>query len=295
MNNEEKLFQPLKNITLSHEARTRMRAELSAYADSYTPAPVPVLSPYQHIFSFVGRYSFALAGAILVLTGGGVSYAAHNALPGGLLYGIKIGVLEPIEKIASPHETEVGWSVLLTQRRLTEAEMITDSESGELQAAFEVAEATRVAEKHLDASVSASANAEARNAFDNALSAHEKTLVRLEAVASTSARAHASTTAHTLNTVLTNVRARAAHSQKSAIPASPSRPTQPNKPAEMGSGNSKGQGSDGAGTPSSANDGSAGASSTTSASMGGTISVPAPDAPVSPIIPPLPNVSLPSL
>src|SRR3989344_4937330 len=73
----------------------------------------------------VGRSAVLGVFAVAVLIGGGSTYAAANALPGDVLYPIKININEKILKLAAfTHESEVALSVDLVGKRLSEAEFL---------------------------------------------------------------------------------------------------------------------------------------------------------------------------
>lgn len=69
---------------------------------------------------------FTAAGfAAIVLVATGVSYAAENALPGDVLYPIKVEVIERVRTwVALSQEAEAEWSIARTTRRLEELERL---------------------------------------------------------------------------------------------------------------------------------------------------------------------------
>lgn len=231
-NTHKKFIESLQNVKLREEARIRMRAELSSYADCYPVADsMQTPSPFGSVRTYFGRFSYVFAALFLVVTSSGIVLAAHNALPGDSLYPIKTALLEPAEK-ALKEQTTIDWSVTLMQRRLTEADKIASttkpSSKGEAQAAFEVADAAQKVEKNLDTPPSP-AKTKATNAFNETLSKYEHTLARLTAVASTSA---ATGTAAVLDKLFTETHARV--KKESSVETSRDRSrTQEHKPTQI--------------------------------------------------------------
>ena len=210
MKNKEPIINALKNITLPTDARVRMRAELSAYADSHAVS-APSTSPFfGGARVFLGRFSYALIASALLIFGGGVAYAAHSALPGDPLYPVKVALLEPAEKTFRA-QTPAAWSITLVNRRLDEADRVASraspSPKRDARAALEVANAAQKVQVHLERLPSPSpSKTEAVAAFNETLSAHERTLERLTAAA-TSTNA-ATRTASVLGKLFTETRAR---------------------------------------------------------------------------------------
>ena len=93
-------FPILKQLTLDPERKARMRADLSAYADLHTvpeAASAPASSVLSALLSRTRRfYAGALAALLIVLGGTQASLAAEGALPGDVLYPIKVAVNEPL-------------------------------------------------------------------------------------------------------------------------------------------------------------------------------------------------------
>lgn len=62
---------------------------------------------------------------IILLTGSGLSYAADSAVPGDILYPLKVRVTEPIRgTFALDAESKAQWQTTLANRRLAEAEQL---------------------------------------------------------------------------------------------------------------------------------------------------------------------------
>lgn len=218
------VIETLKGVKLPEGVRSRMRAELSSYADFHTvPAyTAGVPAALGKIRSFLAHFPLATTTVLLLVAGSSVAYAAHGSLPGSPLYAVKVGILEPVEKVLTvPEQTPVEWSVTLAQRRLDEADAIASSTKpsarAEVQAAREVAAAARDVEKNIGA-LASSSREEASTAFTQALAEHESTLIRLTAVASTS---DAIATEEMLNNLVTETHAQKEHDSPN-VPSQPS-------------------------------------------------------------------------
>jgi hypothetical protein len=213
-----KIIEALKRVKLSVDARSRMRETLSTYADFYTvPANAVPVSRVNTFF--FGRLPYVAVAFLLLTVGGGVSYAAHGALPGSALYGVKVGVLEPVEKLLTvPTQTDAEWSLTLAQRRLDEADAVASSSGHSVErdeeAAHEVANAAREVEKNINA-LASSSRERASSDFSKTLSEHEETLARLMTAASTS---EATDTEEILNKLFTETHERKGRSVSSSSP-----------------------------------------------------------------------------
>ena len=121
----------LRELRLSDAARGKLRGTLAAYADLHTvPESVAAIRA-----TFFERISLALLRtgmAILVLAvgSGTVAYASGNALPGDMLYPVKVRVVEPLETalLVAP-ETRATWNAILAERRLAEAAALATNDS----------------------------------------------------------------------------------------------------------------------------------------------------------------------
>ncbi len=144
----------------------------------------------RHFFSYflTKRYMPALAVLIVFMLSLGTSAAAELALPGDLLYPVKVNINEELRGFASfSAEGKADWEVSRAERRLEEAEEL--AASGELTAEvqakveanferFEKRVEERVSELKADGNVEAAAEISSR--FESALSAHTDILERLD-------------------------------------------------------------------------------------------------------------------
>ncbi|HWH16023.1 MAG TPA: DUF5667 domain-containing protein [Candidatus Paceibacterota bacterium] len=125
-------FHSLKQLTLDPERKARMRAELSSYADLHAlpePVAVSVASPFSALLSRTRRfYAGALAALLLVLGGTQASLAAEGALPGDVLYPIKVAVNEPLAlSLSFAPERKAELAAEFAARRLEEAARLSAS------------------------------------------------------------------------------------------------------------------------------------------------------------------------
>lgn len=134
MRNLEDIFKSAREkIFLSADERRELREHLKAYALFH-----PVRNrPMERLYYRQGSYFYSLQvflrkrimPIILILAlmfgGGGVSYAAENALPGDALYQIKVNVNEEVRDLVSiTPEAKADWESRLVERRLEEAEQL---------------------------------------------------------------------------------------------------------------------------------------------------------------------------
>lgn len=105
------------NIRLSTEEKARMRAHIFGMP---TRVPSYTISRF-HFFSI--RFVPVMAAVLIVVLGGGTAYAAQGALPGDLLYPVKISVNERVElALATTPEAKAQAEAKLAERRVAEAE-----------------------------------------------------------------------------------------------------------------------------------------------------------------------------
>ncbi len=123
MTNLEEQLTHLNTVRLPEEAKTRMRAELIAYAELHAPRPAPISIPSPFFSAFSLRiYSGLSIALLLIVSIGGTAYAAENTLPGDILYSVKVGFTEPLQTALVPSERgKAAWNAILAERRLEEA------------------------------------------------------------------------------------------------------------------------------------------------------------------------------
>ena len=173
-------------LRLTPQEKNAMKARIFGMP---SPAQIsPKQSPY-FIFSFQfmqARILAPLAVVLVVFAGGGTAAAAQGALPGDVLYPVKISVNEAVEAaLATTPVARAEVSVKHTVRRVEEAEVLAargelTAETGEkLAATFEVhaQSASELADK-VEAEDPAAAES-LRTKLESSLSAHGEILAML--------------------------------------------------------------------------------------------------------------------
>lgn len=153
-------------IRMTSAERSRVHTALSEHM-----GPVP--SPYASFFSFP---RVAMVAMVAVFVVGGTASAAESALPGDILYPVKIHAVEPVEgALAVSHDAKTAWHAKVAARRISEAGALaakgtlTASRSAELAADFEqhttaLSEATAELARADDTQVAVPATEEATQA-----------------------------------------------------------------------------------------------------------------------------------
>jgi hypothetical protein len=139
----------LDSLRLTKSERAEMRANLISHMEAN---PLPVLSPYL-VFSPFTRHAFkpfAYTFALLLIVGAGTSVAASDALPGSMLYAVKVNVNERVQTaFARTPEEKASLAVELTHKRLDEVELLAASST--LSRTQEDAAGERIADAALKA------------------------------------------------------------------------------------------------------------------------------------------------
>lgn len=111
-------------LTLTSQERARMREAVRSYM---LMKPRAVRAESERAVSswfFMPRYALTLALA-LVVSSAGISYAAEGALPGDVLYPIKVGFNEPLAGALSlSSEARVAWATRVAEERIQEAAVL---------------------------------------------------------------------------------------------------------------------------------------------------------------------------
>lgn len=139
------------SVRLSDASRARMREALAAYADLHDvqPARATRFANAAVFFSYLPKRTrgFAMAAfALVVVVGGGseVALTAEAAVPGDLLYPVKVSVNEPIaETFAVTPAAKAAFHAKLAEKRIDEAVSLADR--GDLTPEVEADVATRIA------------------------------------------------------------------------------------------------------------------------------------------------------
>jgi len=123
------VLRSLRNLTLPVEAKERMRADLSAYADLHALTDLVRRLPVRSPFSFASfmvparsLYAGALTLVLMVAGGTQASLASEGAVPGDILYPIKVAVSEPLSFVFTPStEGKAALAARFASRRVDEA------------------------------------------------------------------------------------------------------------------------------------------------------------------------------
>lgn len=127
------IFNKIKKEALTDEERDRMRSDLRlfvadhpvqrSFADSLREWARAAREPFAAVPLLLRPLPAALAALLCV--GVGASYAAEGALPGDLLYAVKINVNEEVRgAFALSDPARAGWKAAQLSRRLQEAEAL---------------------------------------------------------------------------------------------------------------------------------------------------------------------------
>ena len=122
--------QAATKIAMSDTERANMRVHLSEYTKM---RPIRAAEPagsvrvvYYSVSTFFARHSMPVVAAVLVLAvGGSTAAAAESALPGELLYSIKVHVTEEVRStLATSPKAKADWEMSRAERRLEEAAIL---------------------------------------------------------------------------------------------------------------------------------------------------------------------------
>ena len=118
------------DIRMDEAAKQRTRAFLSEYTKMH-----PIQTPYgksagasqSYVINFLSSHAIpAFAMVLILVVGGGTAAAAEGALPGDILYPIKVHVNEEMRAtLAVSPKAKADWAVDRAERRLEEAATLT--------------------------------------------------------------------------------------------------------------------------------------------------------------------------
>ncbi len=114
----DELTKHAAEIHLSSAERSRIQKAVIAGLE-------PIPSPFDFSTFLIPR--LALTGLmVLVLAFTGTAYASQYSLPGDMLYGVKVGITEPVTRsFAFTDSAKVAWHAEVAETRLAEAEALT--------------------------------------------------------------------------------------------------------------------------------------------------------------------------
>lgn len=125
MNNDhdiEKLFSPLSEVSLSVDEKSRLRDRLCSHVYSTQHPRVPIRSPLTALFF---RTTPFIAMLLLVAITTSTVAAAEGALPGDVLYPIKIHLTEEVRALtARSPQSKAAWNIERAERRMAELETL---------------------------------------------------------------------------------------------------------------------------------------------------------------------------
>lgn len=164
------LIRKLSLLELPHALHAKLRAELSSYADLHalkTPFPKPVRRPLVVTWGGQRTYVAAAASVLLLIGGTQATFAAEGALPGDILYPVKVVIAEPVAlAFSASGEEKATLSARLATRRVEEATSL--SQKGKLNEK-KAEELARRFESHIDTIASEADALEAKGEIEASL------------------------------------------------------------------------------------------------------------------------------
>lgn len=194
MNDLNEIKNITKKITLSSREKESAKANILNFIRLH-PVSKPDTSRLLSKWSFFSLFNLnskpmpAFLGILLVLaSSGGISFAAEGALPGDLLYPVKVGINEEVRAAVSfSAEAKANWDARRLERRLEEAEELAHKKefSAEVRSKIEEnfeAHAERVERRIADfeSKGEVQSAADLSSNFETSLSAHEKILFKID-------------------------------------------------------------------------------------------------------------------
>lgn len=180
----EQLKQAKQAVRFDAQARERVRSVLVRAVEAEAVPASRLFFP----LSLFGKHAAAFAAALLVvLVGGGASFAAEGTVPGDVLYPVKVRLNEEVRSVlAFSDENRATWETELVRRRLEEVSRLAALGKLTLEAEIELEERF---EDHVDqaeilvdkveSSLGAQAAAEAASRLEVVLKAHRKVLMTI--------------------------------------------------------------------------------------------------------------------
>lgn len=188
----EQFKKTARDIRLSAQEKQAMRVRLyeamhaSPLSAAHDVPLKPALGRPSPYFFFSPRWATALAVVLVMVLSSGTAFAAQGALPGDVLYAVKVNVNENIQTaLATTPQQKAQVNASLAEERLQEAEMLAAqgkldaTTSSQLAANFdEHAQAAQTIADHLQTNDPAAA-AQISTQFDSSLAAHAAILTEL--------------------------------------------------------------------------------------------------------------------
>jgi len=122
------LINTIKNEKMTEEEKTSIRFKVQTFIQN-NPVTIPIKTPYFSRFHFAHAGRIFATGLLLMVIGtGGLSYSSASALPGDLLYPVKINFNEKIEeKFASTPEQKIALRQKRIETRFSEVETLINN------------------------------------------------------------------------------------------------------------------------------------------------------------------------
>lgn len=189
------IFQELKKEGLTPVEKARLHNNLRLYMSEH-PAHVPfsirmydvAQSLLRVIDSATLHRPLATAFALVLVVGVGTSYAAESAIPGDVLYLVKIRINEPVKgSLVVSQAARANWHTELVTRRLEEAEVLAAEDRLTPLARTQIQTEINRSSERFDETVAMLARsgegealvAEAQSNLEASLEGHEKVLTAL--------------------------------------------------------------------------------------------------------------------
>lgn len=189
--NIREFFKKLKKIRLEKDEKQRVRDNLVIFMEQNPVRNREVARPVFYGSNIINQLrlfnlkpTMTIMLIIALLVGGGASASAEGALPGEILYPIKVAVNEQVVGwLSFSEEAKAKWEAKIAGRRLEEAEELSSKQRLDADAKTEIearfkAHADRVAVgiDKLEAEENFEAASEVASNFEVSLRAHEKIL-----------------------------------------------------------------------------------------------------------------------
>lgn len=126
-NNFKKRIEAIKSVKLTTSEKEQALKSIMSQIDEMKL----VESPYLEFFQYLNKkpaYAYVAALVLIALIGGSTSYASEAALPGDILYPVKVDVTEPIEGVFTlGAAAQANWHEELVEKRLQESETLAQN------------------------------------------------------------------------------------------------------------------------------------------------------------------------
>jgi len=183
------LIKIMKAEKMTEEEKTSIRFKVETFVQN-NPISIPQKSPYFSRFHFAKAGKIFATGLLLMVIGvGGLSYSSASALPGDLLYPIKINLNEKIEeKLAFTPTEKVALQQKRIETRFTEVESLIKTKKITPENNSVVIEAEKQINQEKEKLVSALAEVQkinpemastAKNNIENSIKNHQEKIYTL--------------------------------------------------------------------------------------------------------------------